>query len=87
MYGKEKWGAKPAKIKLVEYNLLSNQRAEFVVSEGEIANTRGYIKGSITDMQSLLVDVENNVPRDEAAFKKVEDDKIRDRCNFRKVCV
>jgi hypothetical protein len=87
MYGKEKWGIKPAKIKLVEYNLLSNQRAEFVVTEGEIANTGGYIKGSITDMQSLLVDEENNKPKDEAFFKKVEDDRIRDRCNFRKVCV
>ena len=87
MYGKEKWGVKPAKIKLVEYNLLSDQRAEFVVTEGEIANTRGYIRGSITDMQSLLVDEENNIPKEETFFKKVEDDKVRDRCNFRKVCV
>jgi hypothetical protein len=87
MYGKEKWGIKPAKMKLVEYNLLSDQRAEFVVTEGEIANTRGYIKGSIADMQSLLVDVENNIPKEETFFKKVEDDKIRDKCNFRKVCV
>jgi hypothetical protein len=87
MYGREKWGIKPTKIKLVEYNLLSDQRAEFVATEGEIANTRGYIRGSITDMQSLLVDEENNIPKEEAFFKKVEDDKIRDRCNFRKVCV
>jgi hypothetical protein len=87
MYGKEKWGVKPERLKLVEYNLLSDQKAEFVVTEGEIANTRGNIRGSIADMQSLLVDVENNVPKDEAFFKKVEDDKIRDRCNFRKVCV
>ncbi len=87
MYGKEKWGVKPAKIKLVEYNLLSDQSAEFVVTEGEIANTRGYIKGSITDMQSLLVDQEKNIPKEETFFKKVDDDKIRDRCNFRKVCI
>ena len=86
MYEKEKWGLKPAKIKLVEYNLLSDQRAEFLVSEGEIANTSGYIRGSIVDMQSLLVDEENNVPKEEAFFKKVEDDEIRDKCNFRKVC-
>jgi len=56
------------------------------VTEGEIANTRGYIKGSIADMQSLVIDVKNNKPKDEAFFRKVEDDKIRDRCNFRKVC-
>jgi hypothetical protein len=87
MYGKEKWGIKPEKIKLVEYNLLSDQRAEFIVTEGEISNTRGYIRGSIADMQSLLIDMENNAPKDEALFRKVEDDKIRDKCNFRKVCV
>ena len=40
----------------------------------------------IADMKSLLVDVENNVPKKEIFFKKVEDDRIRDRCNFRKVC-
>jgi hypothetical protein len=87
MYGKEKWGIKPEKIKLIEYNLLSDQRAEFVVTEGEIANTRGYIRGSIADMQSLLIDVANNEPKDEAFFRKVEDDKIREKCNFRKVCI
>ena len=75
------------KIRLIEYNLLSDQKAEFVAAEGQISNTRTYIKGSITDMQSLLVDVENNIPKDEAFFKKVEDDRIRERCNFRKVCV
>ena len=57
------------------------------MTEREIANTRGYIKGSIADMQSLLVDEGNNVPKDEDSFKKVGDDKIRDKCNFQKVCV
>jgi hypothetical protein len=38
-------------------------------------------------MQSLLADVEKNIPKQEAFFKKVDDDKIRDKCNFRKVCV
>jgi hypothetical protein len=84
---RKKWGVKPEKIKLVEYNLLSDQKAEFLVTEGEIANTTTYLKGSIADMRSLLADLENNVPKDEAFFKKVEDDKIRDRCNFRKICV
>ena len=86
MYGMEKWGIKPQKIKLVQYNLLSNQSAEFSVKEGEIADTKAYIKGSIADMESLLVDVENNVPKEEKFFKKIEDEKIRARCNFRKVC-
>jgi hypothetical protein len=86
MYGREKWGIKPDKIKLNEYNLLSDQKTESSVTEGEIDNTRTYIKGSIADMQSLLVDVENNVAKDERYFQRIEEDRIRDRCNFRKVC-
>ena len=86
MYGVEKWGTEPEKIKLVEYNLLSDQSAEFSVTVGEIANTKAYIKGSIADMQSLLVDIENNIPKEEESFNRVDDERIRERCNFRKVC-
>jgi hypothetical protein len=86
MYGMEKWGVKPEKIKLVEYNLLGNQASEFFVGEGEIADTRSYIKGSIADMESLLIDIENNTPKEEVYFMKTVADRTRDRCNFRKVC-
>jgi hypothetical protein len=37
-------------------------------------------------MQSLLVDVDKNVPKEEGVFQKVEDDRVRTGCNFRKVC-
>ena len=87
MYGMEKWGIKPEKLKLAEYNLLSDQSAEFFVTEREIADIKIYIKVSIADMESLLVDVENNVSKEEKFFLKIEDDRIRERCNFRKVCV
>jgi hypothetical protein len=86
MYGVKKWGIRPEDIKLVEYNLLSNQSADFFVTTGEIDNVKTYIRGSVADMQSLLVDVENNVPKEEEFFKKVEDERIRSRCNFRKIC-
>lgn len=82
----EKWGADPKKVKLIEYNLLANQGLEFVIGRNEIENTKAYIKGSIADMQSLLVDVGENVPKDEAAFQKVEDEGVQADCNFRKVC-
>ena len=45
-----------------------------------------YIAGSIADMQSLLIDVDENVPKEEKAFLKVEDERVRPDCNFRKVC-
>lgn len=86
MYAMNKWGLKPEKVKLIEYNLLVDERAEFLINAGEIANAREYIRGSIADMQSLLLDVENNVPKEEKLFEKVMDDRIRNRCNFRKVC-
>ena len=86
MYAMKKWGVDPKNVKLIEYNLLANQGAEFTVGAAEIKNTKAYIAGSVADMQSLLVDVGENVPKEEAAFQKVEDDRIRDRCNFRKVC-
>ncbi len=86
MYGMEKWKIEPDRIKLIEYNLLADQGAEFTVTEEEIANTKTYIRGSIADMESLLVDVQNNVPKEEKLFRKIEEDRIRDRCNFLKVC-
>jgi len=86
MYAVEKWGLEPRKIKLIEYNLLSDRVAEFSVSGGEIENVKAYIRGSIADMKSLLLDVPNNVPQEEGFFKKVRDEGIRERCNFRKVC-
>ena len=86
MYGEEKWDIRPEKIKLAEYYLLYDQMAEFSITEKEIENTKSYISGSVADMGSLLVDVENNIPKKEESFKKIEDDRIRARCNFRKVC-
>ena len=86
MYCQDKWGAKPENIRLIEYNLLSDQKAEFTITEGEIKDTTSYIKGSVADMRSLLRDVDNNIPKNEEFFKKIEDNRIRDRCNFKRVC-
>ncbi len=45
-----------------------------------------YIAGSIADIQCLLADVDENVPKEEGALQKIEDDWIKDKCNFKKVC-
>ncbi len=86
MYAMEKWGVDPESVKLIEYNLLANQGVEFTVGASEIENTKTYIAGSIADMQSLLVDAGNNVPKEEEAFQKMQDEGTRANCNFRKVC-
>ena len=86
MYAMDKWGIDPENVKLIEYNLLANQGAEFNISGDEIENTKAYIAGSIADMHSLLVDVGENVPKEEEAFMKVKDERVKADCNFRKVC-
>ena len=86
MYAMDKWGIDPEKVKLIEYNLLANQGAEFTAGTSEIENTKAYIAGSIADMQSLLADVGENVPKEVVAFQKVEDGRVCADCNFRKVC-
>jgi CRISPR/Cas system-associated exonuclease Cas4 (RecB family) len=86
MYAMDKWGVDPERVKLIEYNLLANQGADFKVSGAEIEKTKAYIEGSIANMQSLLIDVGENVPKEEEAFLKVEDERLRSDCNFRKVC-
>jgi len=81
-----KIGSRSDNVKLIEYNLLANQGVEFSVIGSEIENTKKYIAESIADMQSLLIDVGKNAPKEEEAFQKVENERIREGCNFRKVC-
>jgi CRISPR/Cas system-associated exonuclease Cas4 (RecB family) len=48
MYAMDKWGIDPENVKLIEYNLLANQGAEFTIGASEIENTKTYIAGSIS---------------------------------------
>jgi CRISPR/Cas system-associated exonuclease Cas4 (RecB family) len=86
LYAMEKWHAVPQSLRIIEYNLSFNKATEFSVTQGEAENIKGYIMGSIKDMQSLLTDVSNNIPFEEEKFTKVEDERVSLRCNFREVC-
>jgi CRISPR/Cas system-associated exonuclease Cas4 (RecB family) len=86
LYTIEKWHISPQSLRIIEYNLSFNKATEFSVTHGEAENIKGYIRGSIKDMQSLLTDVSNNIPFEEEKFTKVEDDRVSLRCNFRGVC-
>ncbi len=85
-YVMEKWDLPPDSLKVGEYNLFFNKANSFSVTKGEIEGIKGYIQGSIKDMQSLLKDPPNNIPLPEDQFSKVEDEGVISRCNFRKVC-
>jgi len=82
----EKWHVPPDSLQVIEYNLQSNKANSFLVSRGEVEGVKGYIRGSIKDMQSLLPDPENNIPLDEDRFSRVEHERVSLRCNFKKVC-
>ena len=85
-YAMEKWNLPPESLQVVEYNLNSNKANSFSLTMAEVEGIKGYIKGSIKDMHSLLKDPKNNVPLEEDQFSKVEDERTNFRCNFRKVC-
>jgi len=86
LYAMEKWHVHPESIRIIEYHLSFDKSNWFSVTHGEVENIRGYIVGSIKDMQSLLKDAENNIPVEEERFSKVEDERVSLRCNFRRVC-
>jgi hypothetical protein len=86
LYVLEKWGVDPTRIKIVEYNLSTDTPKTFLITRRNIEDIQGYIRGSIADMRSLLIDVEANLPKDESDFKPIEDKRISDGCNFSKIC-
>ncbi len=86
LYAIEKWHVRPESLAIIEYNLSAEKSNWFSITQGEIENIKAYIRGSIKDMQSLLIDIENNTPLEEDRFSKVEDERVSLRCNFRKIC-
>jgi hypothetical protein len=82
----EKWNVLPESLQIIEYNLSFDKSNWFSITQGEVEDTKGYIRGSNKDMRSLLKDAENNMPAEEEKYDKVEDDRLSLRCNFRKVC-
>ncbi len=86
LYAMEKWHVPPGSVKVIEYNLAFNKSNWFSITQGEVQDIKGYIRGSIKDMQSLLLDIGENIPVEEEQFSKVEDEQVSLNCNFRRVC-
>ena len=87
LYAMEKWKVPPERLHITEFNVSVNKANWFVIGSEQVEDTKGYIRGSIKDMQSLLLDPERNVPLEEERFSKSENERISKRCNFRKVCM
>jgi hypothetical protein len=86
LYAMEKWHVRPESLRIIEYNLFFGKSNWFSITDGEVENIKGYIRGSIKDMQSLLTGIGSNIPLEEERFSKVEDERVSLRCNFRKLC-
>jgi hypothetical protein len=86
LYAMEKWHAPPDSLRIIEYNLSFNKSNWFSVTREEADAIQGYIRGSMKDMHSLLIDVDHNIPMEEDRFSKVKDERVSFRCNFRKIC-
>lgn len=86
LYAMEKWKIPPERLRITEFNLSFNKANWFLIGTEQVEDTKGYIKGSIKDMQSLLMDTEKNIPLEEERFSKVENGRVSGRCNFRRVC-
>jgi hypothetical protein len=86
LYALEKWNISPESLSIIEYNLSMNKASWFSVSQEEMKGIKGYIKGSVKDMLSLLTDVPNNIPLEEDRFSRIEDERVSHRCSYRKVC-
>jgi len=86
LYACARWGKDPSQIEARECKLPGMEIVQHSVEQGEIEDAKAYIRGSMTDMRSLLKDKEENEPMEEAAFTTTEDDKHCRSCNFRKVC-
>ena len=67
-------------LKSINSFILKGQERNLIIDTG--MNQEECMKA----MQSLLKDVEKNIPMEEVRFSKVEDKPISMRCNFRKVC-
>jgi hypothetical protein len=86
LYAMERWNVSSESLNVIEYNLSFDKSNWFSVSQDEMKGVKGYINGSIKDMQSLLMDRSKNIPMEEDRFSKIEDEHISSRCNFRRVC-
>jgi hypothetical protein len=86
LYAMERWHVAPESITIIEYNLASNKANDFLVTQGQVEGIKGYMRGSVKDMLSLLSEVGKNVPVEEEQFSRVDDERVSLRCNFRKVC-
>lgn len=85
LYALEKFGYLPENIVCKRYNVFLDVVDDFKISSELISGVKNYMRGSISSMKNLLVDVGENIAREDD-FEVTQDNSTCKSCNFRKVC-
>lgn len=80
----EKFDINPEDIVAKVYNLNIDKEDEFVIDEEKMIDIKRYMRKSIMEMREVLVDVGENIAKEEDFL--CEEGFGCSRCNFRKVC-
>ena len=86
LYAHHKWSVPLGNIVTTECYLLPMRTNDYIVAEGDVADARTTIRGSVADMRSLLADVTHNEPLAEGAFEKTTNERACRRCKFLRLC-
>lgn len=85
LYVMQKWNLLPDKVTAKLYNVAVDKEDTFQITEDIINNTKEYMRQSIQEMRSFLLDSDNNVANIEK-FPKTSDEYKCNRCSFKRVC-
>ena len=85
LFAESKWGAKPEQVRGVLSYLATGEERRVELSEAALNEAREKIRTSMSEMRSLLDDVDENVALLED-FPQTEDKSRCLRCNFRQFC-
>ena len=86
LYACEKWKIGPDHVTASEILLPNMAKTDYQATPPDIEAAKSYIRGSLSDMISLLKDAHENVPQEEAAFGLCEGPRPCQTCNFKKIC-
>lgn len=86
MYLKEKHGVKEENITgRVEY-LLTGRAKDVAISRESFEETRREISKSVDQMKAVLLDPENNIPKEKTEYPLAEHSRLCPWCNFYEMC-
>ncbi|MBR9701730.1 PD-(D/E)XK nuclease family protein [Candidatus Pacearchaeota archaeon] len=85
LYISERLGVSPKNIIAKIFNLSINKEDTFEINEEKLEEMKRYIQEKIKSMKSFLVDMEENIAKEEKEFPK-EEGFYCSRCNFKKIC-